>query len=510
MSIISIISSSGKSAPGAPTIGTATDVGSGRAFNNGRADVTFTAPAYNGRSAITGYTVTSSPGGFTGTGSASPITVTGLQSNTAYTFTVTATNAIGTSAASAASNSITATTVPQAPTIGTATATGTSTATVAYTAGGTGGSAVTAFTATSSPSSLTATGASPITVSGLTANTSYTFTVTATNANGTSLASAASNSITTDAIYYYAVQQGASTFYRTASPVNNSFSVYDPGIAYGNFYVGFGQTQYFNASSSLGKTRYMTKGNFASVTQNNTAETIFTSYGADSNRIAWNGTRWVVAGDNGAFASATSVSATYGNGGQVQAGQNTKGLIATATGRFIYTNNAGNIYISDNNGVSWTLQRNVGSASVSIPGLRSSGSTVIASYNRHTFPTSGIERSTDNGTNWTRIGVGNGDSTNNFRGNILATNGSGTWVTSRSQNFIYSTDDGVSWTDGGILTGDSVSCTDLNWHPGDGVFVYAISTAGAGAFTSPTGTGSWTQRSGLSFSGNNTWGSAVG
>jgi trimeric autotransporter adhesin len=195
MSMISVISGSGKSAPNAPTIGTATNVGTGRAYNNGRADVTFTAPTYNGRSAITGYTVTSSPGGFTGTGASSPISVTGLQSSVSYTFTVTATNAVGTSAASAASNSITATTVPQAPTIGTATG-GDASATITYTAGATGGSAITTFTATSSPGSITGTGASPITVSGLTNGTAYTFTVTATNANGTSSASAASNSVT--------------------------------------------------------------------------------------------------------------------------------------------------------------------------------------------------------------------------------------------------------------------------------------------------------------------------
>ena len=192
---ISIISGSGRTVPAAPTIGTATNVPSGRAYNNGRADVTFTAPTYNGRSAITGYTVTSSPGGFTGTGVSSPVSVTGLQSATAYTFTVTATNAVGTSAASAASNSITATTVPQAPTIGTATG-GDASATVTYTANASGGSSITTFTATSSPGSLTGTGSSPITVSGLTNGTAYTFTVTATNANGTSTASAASNSVT--------------------------------------------------------------------------------------------------------------------------------------------------------------------------------------------------------------------------------------------------------------------------------------------------------------------------
>jgi hypothetical protein len=76
--------------PGAPTIGIATK-------GNAQAVLTFSAPVSNGGSAITGYTVTSSPGGFTGTGAASPITVTGLTNGTAYTFTVVATNANGNS-----------------------------------------------------------------------------------------------------------------------------------------------------------------------------------------------------------------------------------------------------------------------------------------------------------------------------------------------------------------------------------------------------------------------------
>jgi len=92
--------------------------------------------------------------------------------------------------------------VPGAPTIGTAIATGQTTATVAFTAPASdGGTAITSYTATSSPSGGTGTlsqaGSGTITVTGLTTNTSYTFTVTATNAVGTSAASAASSSITT-------------------------------------------------------------------------------------------------------------------------------------------------------------------------------------------------------------------------------------------------------------------------------------------------------------------------
>ena len=83
-------------APDAPTIGAPTP-------GDGEVSVAFTAPADDGGSAITGYTVTSAPGGFTGTGTASPIVVPGLTNGTSYTFTVTATNAIGTSQPSGAS-----------------------------------------------------------------------------------------------------------------------------------------------------------------------------------------------------------------------------------------------------------------------------------------------------------------------------------------------------------------------------------------------------------------------
>lgn len=86
--------------PDAPTGLTATDSGDGTT-----ASVSFT-PAVTGGTA-TSYTVTSSPGSFTGTGASSPISVTGLTAGTAYTFTATATNSKGTSPSSSASGSLT-------------------------------------------------------------------------------------------------------------------------------------------------------------------------------------------------------------------------------------------------------------------------------------------------------------------------------------------------------------------------------------------------------------------
>lgn len=85
--------------PGAPTGVTA--VG-----GSGKATVSFTAPTFTA-GGITSYRVTSSPGGFSATGSASPIVVTGLTAGTPYTFTVTASNATGSGPASSSSNSVT-------------------------------------------------------------------------------------------------------------------------------------------------------------------------------------------------------------------------------------------------------------------------------------------------------------------------------------------------------------------------------------------------------------------
>lgn len=90
----------GLKVPDAPTIGTAT-------ASSNALSVTFTAPSNIGGGAITSYTAFASPGGATGTGASSPVTISGLTNGTAYTATVVATNAYGTGPASAASNSVT-------------------------------------------------------------------------------------------------------------------------------------------------------------------------------------------------------------------------------------------------------------------------------------------------------------------------------------------------------------------------------------------------------------------
>jgi hypothetical protein len=92
-------------APSVPT-------GVGAQAASSQAKVTWTAPQADGDSPITGYTVTPYIGATAQTpvpagASATSATVTGLTNGTTYTFKVTATNAAGTSPASAASNAVT-------------------------------------------------------------------------------------------------------------------------------------------------------------------------------------------------------------------------------------------------------------------------------------------------------------------------------------------------------------------------------------------------------------------
>jgi hypothetical protein len=261
--------------PYAPTIGTATDVGTARPFNNGAVSVTFTP---TGPNAAIDFTVTASTGQ-TATGASSPIIVTGIASGATPTFTVTGRNAVGVGPASAASNSVTVTTVPAAPTIGTPTNTpsgrpfNNGLVSVAFTAGATGGKAITGYTALSS-GAQTATGASsPISVTGLLSATGYTFQVKATNANGDSSYSTASSSVTVTTIpatpgapTVTTAAVGGSAAQGAANTANDTVSWSAPANG------GSAITNYF-WSSTDGKSGNTTSTSVVVAQESNTAQT---------------------------------------------------------------------------------------------------------------------------------------------------------------------------------------------------------------------------------------------
>ena len=148
------------SAPAAPS-------GVVAAAGDGAAAVSWLAPASDGGSPITSYTITSSPDGVTQTvrGDTTSTTLTGLTNASGSTFTMTATNAAGTSAASAPSNAVT----PQAGSPSPAAATGTVSTTSPTTVGTGSDPALTGGTTSSvTVPAGTAGGAISITQSGTT------------------------------------------------------------------------------------------------------------------------------------------------------------------------------------------------------------------------------------------------------------------------------------------------------------------------------------------------------
>ncbi|WP_137152055.1 putative Ig domain-containing protein [Devosia sp. FKR38] len=204
--------------PGAPVIGTAT-------AGDAEATVTFTAPASNGGAAITSYTVTASPGGATKSGSASPITVTGLTNGTAYTFTVTATNSVGSGSASQASNSVTPVAALPAPVANAVSATvAANSSNNAITLNLTGGAASgVAIGAAASHGTATASG----TTIRYTPTTGYSgsdsFTYTATNTSGTSTPATVTVTVTAPT-FGFAPAAGALTAARVGTAYNQAIA----------------------------------------------------------------------------------------------------------------------------------------------------------------------------------------------------------------------------------------------------------------------------------------------
>lgn len=162
--------------------------------------VSFTAPSYEGQTPVTSYKVVSSPGGIVTTGSASPISISGLTAGETYTFVVYALNSVGQGTESSPSNAITLGTTPDPPTNVTGVA-GDTTVLVSFNApDNTGGLSITGYTVyvydgegfvkTVSGSDLS------ISVTGLTNGVAYTFTCVATNMLGNSEPSSESDPVT--------------------------------------------------------------------------------------------------------------------------------------------------------------------------------------------------------------------------------------------------------------------------------------------------------------------------
>ena len=174
--------------PGAPTNVVAT-------ASVGTVTITWNAPTTG--AAVTSYSVSSLPAGFTCSASTTTCTISGLTAGVYYIFTVIATNGYGSSSASGASNSVSPTaTAPGVP--GSVTAVATSGgATVSWTASTPNGSPVSIYTVTSLPAggSCTTSGLSCV-ITSLTNGTAYSFSVVATNTIGSSVRSLASNSVT--------------------------------------------------------------------------------------------------------------------------------------------------------------------------------------------------------------------------------------------------------------------------------------------------------------------------
>ena len=187
--------------PGAPTILRNATAG------HESATVSWTAPASDGGSAVTGYVVTPYVGYFplppvTFASTVTTQTVTGLTDGTTYRFRVRALNTVGAGGYSTISNAVTPTPLPGPPTIGSATA-GNGQATVSWTAPASeGATPITSYVVTPyigyfplSPVTFSSTATTQI-VTGLTNGTTYRFRVRATNASGTGQYSTVTNPVT--------------------------------------------------------------------------------------------------------------------------------------------------------------------------------------------------------------------------------------------------------------------------------------------------------------------------
>ena len=202
--------------PATPSISSVTDVGTGLAYTTGGTFTVIVTPGTGGSTASQ-YNASTTTGGFSASSSGTTISLIGLTSNTSFQVVANAQNNFGTTVNSTPFAAVTATTAPQAPTIGTATTSGATTdVTVTWTLGNNGGKNLSSITitpflnGTTAQTSQTAatTSSTSHAFTGLTVGSAYTFKVKTTNANGTSPDSNATNSVTIPTLFDIMVVAG--------------------------------------------------------------------------------------------------------------------------------------------------------------------------------------------------------------------------------------------------------------------------------------------------------------
>ena len=246
-----VVSAAAATVPGAPTSLTAT------ASGTSTINLSWTAPASTGGSAITGYKIEVSPNGTSNwtnrVANTNSTTTTyahsGLAAGTTRHYRVSAINSVGTSTTSNVANATTETanTAPGAPTSLTATASGTSTINLSWTApASTGGSAITGYKIEVSPNGtsnwtnrVANTNSTTTTYahSGLAAGTTRHYRVSAINSVGTSTTSNVANATTETANTAPGAPTSLSATASGSSTINLSWSA--PASTGGSAITGY-------------------------------------------------------------------------------------------------------------------------------------------------------------------------------------------------------------------------------------------------------------------------------
>jgi len=393
---------------------------------NTSATVSWTAPVPNGSVPITGYIVTSTPGGITttvGPGSLTA-TVSGLTNGTAYTFTVVATDSVGNSLGSSSVSPITPfspVTVPGAP-IGVSATAGNASALVSWSAPFDGGASITGYTITSNPGGITTTTTSlSATISGLTNGTAYTFTVVATNSVGNSSSSSSSATPSSPAAgtIWTQTSLGANSWGRVASSSDGSTLV---GIVSG------GQI-YVSHDRGVSWTSNNNNQSWTDIAISSDGSIILAVYYASNYTYAMS-----LSTNGGLSWGNTNFTSSSSNGTTCIACSSDGSLFIAVQAHFYHSNNYGIAFnpVGDTN--STYMFNSVASSA--------DGTHLVATDSR--FNTGKIYTSTDSGVSWTARLTNHGWTgvASSSDGTMLVAVDAGT-----IGGYIYtSTDSGVTWT----------------------------------------------------------------